>query len=85
MGGRGKVASARTGQIAEIWHLRIGSIPDTESAHWPKDVLMPELLNLQSEQNLLPTSAFVPRYFPITSIGTVMVLGGMQAFSSQAW
>jgi len=24
-------------------------------------------------------------YFPITSIGTVMVFGGMQAFWSQAW
>jgi hypothetical protein len=25
------------------------------------------------------------RYFPTTSNATVIVLGGMQAFSSQAW
>jgi hypothetical protein len=27
----------------------------------------------------------VGSYFPITSIGTVIVFGGMQALSSQAW
>ena len=37
---------------------------------------------MQSEAEPAPT---FPGYFPITSMGTVMVLGGKQAFLSQAW